>query len=82
MKRFISLLTGLCLTTIIVAADILPSTQAKANNDENQADNIEYGAELDELKKVIATADSLIDLQGLIASKDEGEYKALKAAIT
>lgn len=82
MKRFISLLTGLCLTTIIVAADILPSTQVKANNDENQADNIEYGAELDELKKVIATADSLIDLQGLIASKDEGEYKALKVAIT
>ncbi|MBQ5664135.1 MAG: hypothetical protein IIV19_06900, partial [Bacteroidaceae bacterium] len=69
MKKFLSLLTGLYLATIIIAAPV------------SSTNNKEYGSELDALKTAVETADSLIKLQGLIESKDNGEYKTLKASV-
>ena len=79
MKRILSLLTGLCLTSILIASPVL---SAASTDKSGSTPNLEYSSELDELERAIAVADSLMKLQGFIESKDNGEYQDLKLSVT
>ncbi len=78
MKRILSLLTGLCIATLIIASDALPFTpeqdtpKAKIKGTEVERNLI----------RAIEIADSIIELQGFLESVDDGEYKELKNSIS
>ena len=76
MKRLFTLLTGLYITSILIASPTSLVTDAKADED-----NLEYSTAFEKFEEAIAIADSLIELQGFIAGKDNGEYEKLNNAI-
>ena len=71
MNRLLSLLTGLYITSILIASPLSSATHTNMQEAENST-------QFDKLERAIAVADPLMELQGFIKSKDNGEYQNLK----
>ncbi len=78
MKRILSLLTGLCLATLIIASNAQPlAPEGSTSKAKIKGTEVERN-----LIRAIEIADSIIALQGYLESVDDGEYNKLKNSIS